>query len=314
MAIDPYVYPDTTVLKNKLNIRDNAVLEEAEFDLTSHRILEKLPQGQFDYHHLKAIHKHIFQDLYDWAGQERTVRIAKDNSMFAYPEYIKSAIEKQFKELQKDNYLINKGHSLFANKTAGYFNEINAVHPFREGNGRTLRVFFNELAKQVGFHLNWEKVNRHEYLQASIAGFNSDNTAMEQVFKKIASPIKSLKEIVKNNSNNEPIEFPLTKSTIEALKDYAKATIEYSELSKNAIKAITQDKALTGINNKLLSEAKNKLDKLAFSIVEDKSIWKQLENKQTDNLLLDKLSKNSELLNSSQAILKETSQVSDIKK
>jgi cell filamentation protein len=187
MNADPYLYPNTFVLKNKLNIRDELTLEQAEFEYTSYRQLEKIPAGKFNYDHLKAIHKHLFQDLYEWAGRERTVRIAKDNSMFAYPEYIKTALDKLFKELQKDNYLTNLELAVFVEKLAVYFNEVNAAHPFREGNGRTMRIFFEKLAKKADYQLHWENVNREEYLKAVIAGFEGDNIAMARVFKKITS-------------------------------------------------------------------------------------------------------------------------------
>ncbi len=188
MDIDPYVYPGTDVLINKLNIRDPDKLQEAEtaLYLIKHKVL---PPGNFDYDHLKVIHKHFFGELYAWAGQERTVDIIKGNSHFARSAFISSEINKQFKQLKADKFLQQLDKATFSEKAAHYFNEINAAHPFREGNGRTLRAFFNGLAEQAGFQLDWTKVSTQEYIQASIEGFNGYDQSMGEVFRKVTLSI-----------------------------------------------------------------------------------------------------------------------------
>ena len=92
---DPYVYPGTDVLQNKLSIRDAEKLQDVEKKLVALRYKMGLPQGKFDYLHPKAIHKHLFQDVYKWAGRERTVNISKGNSLFALSSFITAAMDKQ---------------------------------------------------------------------------------------------------------------------------------------------------------------------------------------------------------------------------
>lgn len=190
MKDDPYLYPNSDVLINKRDIHDADLLQEAEIKFAKARLMQGLPKGQFDYEHLKSLHKHLFQDLYEWAGQERTVRMSKSGSQFAFPEYIKQELDKLFKQLKSDQYLQNLDKKAFCEKAAFYFNEVNAVHPFREGNGRTNRIFFNQLAEQIGYSLAWHKTNRCDYIQASIDGFQGDNEAMTKVFSLITSPLE----------------------------------------------------------------------------------------------------------------------------
>ena len=87
---DDYCYPGTTILKNKLNLTDADELADFEAEVSDARADEEAAAGDLDYAHFKAIHRHLFQDVCDWAGEARTVRISKDNSMFCYPENIES--------------------------------------------------------------------------------------------------------------------------------------------------------------------------------------------------------------------------------
>lgn len=93
---DPYCYPGTTVLKNKLNLREQAELDAFEAEITAQRAEETLPSGRLGYTHYRAIHKHLFQDVYSWAGKIRNVRISKAGSMFCYPESIDREMNKLF--------------------------------------------------------------------------------------------------------------------------------------------------------------------------------------------------------------------------
>jgi len=201
--IDPYVYDNSNALINKFNIRDASQLEEIEKSFFMHKFEQPLPQGNFDYDHLKAIHKHFFGQLYDWAGNERTVDISKGNSYFGSHEFIEKALEKNFAQLAKDNYLKNLPFNIFIQKLSHYFNEINAAHPFRDGNGRTLRAFCSLLSEQTGYHLQWEHTDRASYIQANILGFEGQNKPMEDIFQKICSKdsiaLKSIHGITKED-------------------------------------------------------------------------------------------------------------------
>src|SRR5262245_57878000 len=97
---DPYCYPGTTVLINRLGLQDQAKLEAFEAEMTAQRFQEPFPRGRFSYRHYCAIHRHLFQDVYSWAGKIRTVRISKGESTFCYPEYIDYQMRKLFAELK----------------------------------------------------------------------------------------------------------------------------------------------------------------------------------------------------------------------
>lgn len=157
---DPYVYPNTDVLINKLGIKTREELNVAEADYTAVRIyqLKQEPiKGKFDLKHLQRIHKHIFQDIYSWAGKTRTVAMSK-TGMFCLPQHIEPCAKDFFDSLKHNhNYLKNMDTNTFTTQCAHYLGEINALHPFREGNGRTQRVFIEQLAYQAGYDLNLSK-------------------------------------------------------------------------------------------------------------------------------------------------------------
>lgn len=188
-----YCYPDTNVLKNKFDIRDKEELQKIERKQTSMRIIElksgnEIP-GNFDIIHLKAIHRHIFQDIYEWAGEFRTVNIAKSN-MFCNVQFMEEQLGSIFRELHKENCLENVTDREELGKRLGYYiSEINAVHPFREGNGRTQRAFIEELAKNAGYSLDYSKISAKEMIKASIASFNCEYVLMQQLITKALSPI-----------------------------------------------------------------------------------------------------------------------------
>jgi cell filamentation protein len=147
---DDYCYPGTTVLKNKLDLTDADELANFEAEVSDARADEEAPVGDLDYDHFKALHHHLFQDVYDWAGEARTVRISKDDSMFCYPENIESEATKLFAKLKADEFLQGLSSKDFAKQAAHFLAELNAIHAFREGNGRAQLSFFLLLADQAG--------------------------------------------------------------------------------------------------------------------------------------------------------------------
>lgn len=171
-----YCYPDTDVLINLLDIRDFDQLKEAERKITSVRIAElkrKPIKGEMNNEYLKKIHKHIFKDIYQWAGDFRTVKISK-GFMFAYPEHLESQGQELFNNLKKENLkgLIKEN---LVERLAYYKAEINVLHPFREGNGRTTREFMDVLAKKNEQYLHINETEKDEYLKAMIQSpYNTD--------------------------------------------------------------------------------------------------------------------------------------------
>jgi cell filamentation protein len=166
----PYVYPGTNVLKNLRDIRDPERLARFEADATIQRI-DELKQNpalaKFDTRHLQAIHHHIFQDVYEWAGEFRTVDISKGNDLFGLKQHIVLNLNKTFEGLKKERYLSGADLKRFCNRGAYYLGEVNAIHPFREGNGRTQREFIRQLAGRNGYALDWSRVSREQMIDAS---------------------------------------------------------------------------------------------------------------------------------------------------
>lgn len=153
-----YCHPDTDVLANKLGITDKERLERLETTVTIIRIgqLTNNPlEGKLDLDNLLGIHKAIFCDIYSWAGQIRSVEIAKGGFQFCRCEYMEAQLNGLFSELERENYLRGLDEETAVSRLAYYLGEMNVVHPFREGNGRTQRVFIEQLAKQAGHPLTF---------------------------------------------------------------------------------------------------------------------------------------------------------------
>ena len=146
------------------------------------QILKEPIKGYFDVTHLKAIHKHLFQDLYTWAGEFRKVNISKGNP-FCLFQYIPEQLDNLFTELQKEAYLSLLNPNDMARRLAYYLGELNAIHPFREGNGRTQRLFILELAAKNGYFLDLSKVNQKDMIKASIQSFGLNYGPMTDIIR-----------------------------------------------------------------------------------------------------------------------------------
>ena len=159
---DPYCYPGSDVLRNLFDLRNEVDLARAEAKITVLR-LDQLRQrpvsGKFDLDHLQRIHRHIFRDVYLWAGELRTVSMSKGESLFCRHEFIAAEGERIFAQLRGENSLRGQAKDLFCERLAFYFGEINALHPFREGNGRAQRVLLESIAKQAGYDLDFKMVS-----------------------------------------------------------------------------------------------------------------------------------------------------------
>ncbi|HBD8927165.1 TPA: Fic family protein [Campylobacter jejuni] len=180
------------ITDNKLGIKDEKLFDKASRFYTGlrERELTLNPiKGNFDYQHLKNIHKHIFQDVFYWAGKDRmevglSGFMSKVDSLFCSAEYITGEAKKIFDELAKNNYLKNsKDLNHFAKNLANFMSDLNALHPFREGNGRTQRIFLNELAKNAGYKLDLNLISKEKMIEASIEAMGGRNGKLEAVIK-----------------------------------------------------------------------------------------------------------------------------------
>jgi cell filamentation protein len=172
---DPYCYKDTFVLKNKAGIRDVALLEAFEVEMSTLRAEEPLPAGKFTPAHYRKVHHHLFQDVYRWAGRYRTVRTAKGGNAFCYPEYIDASMKRLFKKLSSDAFDGGAPAATFIAATADFLAESNAIHPFREGNGRAQLSFLHLLGRRSGHPFRLDHIDRTTFLPAMIASFGGDN-------------------------------------------------------------------------------------------------------------------------------------------
>ena len=174
---DHYLDPASGVLKNRLGINDAATLELAEAALAatrSYQLSRKPLKGEFDLAHLQAIHRCLFGDVYEWAGELRTVDISKGSQLFAHHPHIARAAAQIFKQLAEEKHLAGLDPTAFSIRAAHYLAELNALHPFREGNGRAQREFVSHLAHAAGYYLVWEDIKPPDLLQASIESFQGD--------------------------------------------------------------------------------------------------------------------------------------------
>ncbi len=166
-----YCYPDSNVLKNKLNIRDNKLLKTAEEEITLIKQMELLKnpiKGNFSKSHLMNIHKFIFVDIYPFAGRIRREQISKADTMFYPPNFIDRELNKVFAKIKEKNMLKETDKVKVFDNLAYVMAELNIIHPFREGNGRSIREFIRLMAKRMGYDLNWGNVDSEELLEASI--------------------------------------------------------------------------------------------------------------------------------------------------
>ena len=163
-------YKGTTCLVNKLGIRDEKRLSEVEAQITFAKavMLEETPiDDDFGFEHFKKIHEFLLCDLYEWAGQVRTVDISKKRTKFLDAASIESIGTKCFAKV-KDGYFENLSFDEFVKRIAEFYNDVNYIHPFREGNGRTQRIYFAQLIRHYGYDINFADVDTDELMIATI--------------------------------------------------------------------------------------------------------------------------------------------------
>ncbi|KOV69641.1 filamentation induced by cAMP protein Fic [Streptomyces sp. NRRL WC-3618] len=177
------------VLRNNLGITDHHQLAAAEADITRARLImlaERPLPGAYDLGHLQAFHAAIFGDIYPWAGELRTVNIAKRTPFCPARNLVPYAGE-VFGRLTSSGRLRNLPRREFVVRLAGLYGDMNVLHPFREGNGRAQRAFLTQLSADAGYALTWAGTDPQRNEDASVKSFLGDNSLLEQLLDELVT-------------------------------------------------------------------------------------------------------------------------------
>ncbi len=190
--IDPYLDLETGILRNFAGANTQEKLRKAETDVAgmAELTLGDVPRSN-NLAELQAIHKALFGKIYDWAGEIRTVDIKKGSEeFFLFVFQILEGAKFVFDELAKENTLKNLSKEDFVKRLAYFYEQVNFIHPFREGNGRTQRVFWNRVAADAGYFIDWSQVVGGELDKASVEGREHHNLEpLEEMFARIVKPL-----------------------------------------------------------------------------------------------------------------------------
>lgn len=194
--IDPYIIPNTNVLKNKLGITDHKELDEAESIITASKLIDvESVKGNFDYQHLMDIHKHIFGDLYEWAGEARTINIEKGEKVlsgmsvsYGHHSYISKEASKAIDDMKNIKWNELKSYDDKAQTFSEIFAKLWKVHPFREGNTRTVTEFCVQYAATQNIFLDKELFSKNPIffrnaLVLTSIGDYSERSHLENIIK-----------------------------------------------------------------------------------------------------------------------------------
>lgn len=179
-------YPGTTCLINKFNIRSEKELSLLEAGITAVKSTELIQHpfsGKFDFDHLKAIHKYLFDDLYEWAGKVRTVNLSKKGTYFVNAEDIERLAEHCFLRLKEADYFVGLPFDEYTEQIADFYNVLNMIHPFREGNGRAQRCFMTQLIQKAGYDIDFSEIDPDDLIIATIYAAQGMNDLLIDFFR-----------------------------------------------------------------------------------------------------------------------------------
>ena len=178
-------YKGTTCLINKFNIKDDKKLAKIEADITFAKtaILESqvaLPPFNFEYY--KNIHRFLFEDLYAWAGELRQTDISKKGTSFCSVKELENACKACFERLEKQNYFKALSRQSFIEEIVDFYQTTNYLHPFREGNGRTQRIFISKLINYNGYDFAFSNIEPDLLIIATIKAANGISDDLYNIF------------------------------------------------------------------------------------------------------------------------------------
>lgn len=187
-----YFIPGTNLLRNRVGAQTAEALRDAENDLVEARVIELrespeiLGDRSYDLPYLRAIHRQLFQDVYVWAGDLRTVGIEKGGESFCPPGSISQPMTHVAAEVHRLDRLRDVPEAELARTVAYLYDYANFAHPFREGNGRSTREFFDLLLSERGTGLDWQKTDLTELHSACHAArAEADLAALTVMFARI---------------------------------------------------------------------------------------------------------------------------------
>ena len=178
------IYMNDGVFRNKLAIQDPLKLEKVERDISAISAQNLLLQpitGNFDLAHLQTIHRKLFGNVYDWAGEIRRIDISKGNTRFANFALSKTKAVHFWRSCKAKTICGGWIKIKFAERVAYYLGELNVLHPFREGNGRTLRLFMTQLAMKNGLQIHWQNISAEQMIQACIQAYHVDSSLLARL-------------------------------------------------------------------------------------------------------------------------------------
>ena len=179
----PYCYPHSTTLRNHLGIIDEGELISVERDLTllATDAIQFSPPP-YDLAYLQSLHHQLFGDLYPWAGELRSIDIAKGETRFCHAARIEPEAHKLFDSLTRRCYFVDLSREALVEAVAEFYGDLNVVHPFREGNGRAQRLLFEHIVINCGYEISWQGLERDEWLDANISAYHCDYQPMVELF------------------------------------------------------------------------------------------------------------------------------------
>lgn len=193
---DSYTFPGSEVLKNKAGIEDPLLAHSLETEVAYYRLVELSDHpvpGEFDFSHLQAMHRRIYSDLWDWAGQTRTVDTGTTNTGLAHcrPEFIQDQARIVFGGIKEDNYLQGMDQATIADRLAYHWGETTALHPFRDGNTRSQRLFFHQLTTDAGWSIDWYAINveMDQFKRARLVAHAGNHEPLRDVLAPTLHPV-----------------------------------------------------------------------------------------------------------------------------
>ncbi|MGB7979659.1 MAG: Fic family protein [Candidatus Nanopelagicales bacterium] len=197
-ASSPYIDPSTGFLRNEVSASTQEEIEAAADELLPGRLADLVDEPipcTGDREHLQAIHRLLFEGIFDWAGQFRTTDIDKQGTDFVPAAEVDSALAELFAELGAEDLLRGLPREQFIARLAHHYARLNQIHPFREGNGRTQRMFWSQVGLNAGWRVDFLSIPKEANNEASRdASHTGDLEPLIEMLDSLTSPAPSVEK------------------------------------------------------------------------------------------------------------------------